>query len=164
MAQNQRWFIPSGSSVMDANAIGLVESGYPTHRLRVIFEALARAKQYTGGARCAADRCEDVAEKISSEGGDPQAVVLMMPPSAFKPLVEFVELPLRFASSLLTNEEMIDCGELALVEDVDPEDDEVPDAADDVPAPDEDADAVVPVAAEVGAVAVLPAVRLFSKF
>jgi hypothetical protein len=33
-----------------------------------------------------------------------------------------------------------------------------------VPAPDEDADAVVPVAAEVVAVAVLPAVRLFSKF
>lgn len=58
-----------------------------------------------------------------------------------------VELPLRFASSLSTNEEMIDCAEAAFVEDVLLEDEVEPEV-----------DGVVPAVAEV-----LP-VRLLSRF
>jgi len=52
---------------------------------------------------------------------------MMLPRVLVEPLVEFElpELPLRFASSLLTNDEIIDCSEAACVEDAVPED-EVP--------------------------------------
>jgi hypothetical protein len=77
-------------------------------------------------------------ERFNQLVSDPQAVVLMMLPSALvKPLAELkvveVEPPPRFASSLSTNDEMIDCAEAALVEAVVPEDDVVPDVVEVLP-------------------------------
>jgi len=56
-------------------------------------------------------------------GSTPQAMVLMMLPSALVELLEelVLELPLRSAIELSMNEEMIDCADSALAEDVVPD-------------------------------------------
>ena len=53
---------------------------------------------------------------------DPQAVVSMRLPSALVELLEelALELPLRFAIELSMNDEIIDCADSALLEDVVP--------------------------------------------
>jgi hypothetical protein len=52
---------------------------------------------------------------------DPQAIVSMMLPSELLEVLEELELPPRFAIELSTNDEMIDCADAALVDDVVPD-------------------------------------------
>lgn len=63
----------------------------------------------------------------------PQAIVSMMPPSALVELLGELELalPLRSAIELSTNDEIIDCADSALVEDVVP--DVVPEEFEELP-------------------------------